>query len=131
MRPKKCCGFFTFILIGLLSTIVYSTNVFANDRSSPSIGLSKETSGDSETQLFFQLPDGRVVISKPNGAPYCKKKGTCDFPIDCYGNEGAPKKMFQWKCKNEPGACVGVCYQTPITSPQDVIQKVLATVVSG
>ena len=74
MRPKKCCGFFTFILIGLLSTIVYSTNVFANDRSSPSIGLSKETSGDSETQLFFQLPDGRVVISKPNGAPYCKKK---------------------------------------------------------
>jgi hypothetical protein len=82
-------------------------------------------------ELTLQLPNGRIVITKPNQAPYCAAKGRCDFPIDCYGNEPAPPTGHMWECKNAPGSCVGQCYLAPITNNQDAQQKILATVVSG
>jgi hypothetical protein len=122
-KVKKMMSLFT--LISLLS----STHVFAHKTHSPAIGLSKTTE-DSEIKLFFQLPDGIIVVKKPNAAPFCKPKGSCDFPIDCYGNDAAPKKGFQWKCKNTPKACHGYCYQVPVSNNEGRVQKVLATVVS-
>ncbi len=82
-------------------------------------------------ELTFQLPNGRIVVTKPNQAPYCAIPRACDFPIDCYGNSPAPKSGYTWECKNALGACVGKCYQQPITSQQEARQKVLATIVSG
>lgn len=82
-------------------------------------------------QLTFDLPDGEVVIKKPNDAPYCAEKGSCDFPIDCYGNLGAPPKGKMWACKNAPRACIGQCYLAPASTIKDKMQKVLNILASG
>ena len=134
---KGLCGIFILTCFSLGSAVAYSSgNGTAVSTIQPSVSLSSiillaQSTATPITQLFFQLPNGRVVVTKPNHAPYCATKGTCDFPIDCYGNEKAPKQGFQWECKNEPGACVGKCYLTPITDKQDKAEEILATIVSG
>ena len=97
--PQKMMRLFTFIFIGLLSAIVYSTNVFAKDGYSPSIGLSKETSGDSETQFFFQLPDGRVVVTKPKAHHTAKQKEPVIFRSIATAMKVLLRKCFNGSAK--------------------------------
>ena len=124
---------FSLVAFGLMSSTAYSGSGSATTSATakPTNPLQSVANIAVVDKLTFQFPNGIIAITKPNEAPYCAAQGKCDFSVDCYSNEPAPKLHFMWACENAPGACVGKCYQQPITSKQDALQKFLTTTATG
>lgn len=128
---KKCLGGCALLSL-LFSTSVFATSSVNSTSSTPTKTVA------AVRALTFTFPDGKIAITKPNQAPYCAKKGTCDFLVDCYGNLGAPEKSYEtWTCvtkqrgKNDPSGCTGQCHLAPITDKEEAIQKVLNTLATN